>query len=228
MGTSSIELSKLLHDIASKQQGFFTAKQATAAGYADSVHNYHVQNGDWVKACRGIYRLAAFPESHWPELVIWSLWSRGREYKPLGVFSHDTALAIHGKLDEKTSALHMTVPTTFRKNCEIPPHLVLHKEDLAESEIEERDGYSVTTLERTLRDTETAHIVEMPKGPRGPVSVARSAPLRLGKRSPADLNLRDVLVVVKPFDAVEIKAVSITSAWSGGKSFEEALMAGED
>jgi hypothetical protein len=54
------------------QQGFFTTKQAKAAGYAENTHPYHVQAGNWVRENRGIYRLANFPESKRPDLMLWS------------------------------------------------------------------------------------------------------------------------------------------------------------
>ena len=151
MGTSSKELFTTLSGLAGLQEGYFSAKQAVMAGYADSVHNYHVRNGDWEKVYRGIYRLRGHPAGDWPELVIWSLWSRGRGDEPLGVYSHETAMAIHG-LGRKTPRLHMTVPSTFRKNCELPFELILHKADLAPEDMENKPGYRVTTPDRTRRD----------------------------------------------------------------------------
>ncbi|MGB7128727.1 MAG: type IV toxin-antitoxin system AbiEi family antitoxin domain-containing protein [Candidatus Rhabdochlamydia sp.] len=48
-----------LFEIAESQQGYFTFKQAIAAGFSDKNHRYHVQNGDWIKVLRGIYRLSS-------------------------------------------------------------------------------------------------------------------------------------------------------------------------
>lgn len=153
MGTSHKTLNGRLDAIAAAQQGFFTTGQALEAGYADSVHSYHVRNGDWEKAWRGVYRLASHPLPAWPELVVWSLWSRGRgDVRPQGVYSHETALAIHGVVGRRGRKLHMTVPGRFRRSAEVPGEMVLHKADLPDSDTEEREGYRVTTLERTLRD----------------------------------------------------------------------------
>jgi hypothetical protein len=138
--------------IASRQGGFFTATQAIQAGYVDAVHGYHVQNGDWEKRHRGIYRLTSAPLPPWPDLVLWSLWSRDRGGEPQGVFSHETALQIHGLVEKAPGPIHLTVPKSFRRNAEIPAELVLHKADLAEEEVERRDGYRVTTVRRTLED----------------------------------------------------------------------------
>lgn len=149
---SSKQSQRRLYEIASDQQGFFTAQQAKKAGYQDTLHGYHVRNGDWEKAARGVYRLAQFPASSWPELVIWWLWSRGRNDEPQGVFSHQTALQIHGLLPRDPSRLHLTVPVSFRRGIPIPGQLILHMEDLPEEAIEQREGYRVTTRTRAEAD----------------------------------------------------------------------------
>ena len=95
MGTSSKTIHKALLELSELQGGCFTAKQAVSIGYADSVHNYHVNNGDWIKEGRGIYRLAELPIQKRPELSVFALWSRGREDSPRGVYCMETALEIH-------------------------------------------------------------------------------------------------------------------------------------
>ena len=152
MGTSSKSIHRALAEVAELQGGCFTAKQAVSAGYADSVHNYHVNNGDWIKEGRGVYRLAELPKSEWPELVTWSLWSRGREDKPEGIYCMETALAIHGLVEKEDKIMHMAVPSSFRRNSEIPQQLKLYKEDVPAHDVEKRPGFLVTTLERTVRD----------------------------------------------------------------------------
>lgn len=132
---------------AAKNAGFFTAAQAREAGYADSVHGYHVDHGDWIRVQRGIYRLAEIPAPARPELVAFSLWSRDREGHPQGVFTHDTAREIHGFARINGGPAHMTVPRSFRKNAETPEGLVLHKDDLAPNQWEQRDGYRVLRAE---------------------------------------------------------------------------------
>lgn len=145
---------EVLSDLAAGQGGYFTATQAIEAGYADSQHVYHVRTGHWEKAHRGIYRLAGMPKPGWPELVVWALWSRDRDGSPQGVYSGETALAIHGAIERPAGPLHMTVPRSFRKNCEIPGELVLHKEDLAPEDIEGMAGFRVLTLRAALARSE--------------------------------------------------------------------------
>jgi len=92
MAQSHREASRRLFDFAEQQQGFFTTKQAKAAGFAENTHPYHLQAGNWTREHRGIYRLTLFPTSDRPDLVLWSLWSRNRKEAVEGVYSHQTAL----------------------------------------------------------------------------------------------------------------------------------------
>ncbi len=139
-----------LFETAEAQQGYFTTKQALRAGYASRTHLYHAGTGAWIREHRGIYRLARFPASPEGHYVLWSLWSRGRNDEPQGVYSHQTALSIHELSDVMPSKLHMTVPRTFRRNSSIPRILVLHKTELGKADIEQRQGYRVV---RPLRAT---------------------------------------------------------------------------
>src|SRR5229473_4160682 len=135
MAQSHREASRRLFEVADLQQGFFTAKQAKAAGFAENTHPYHVQAGNWIREHRGIYRLASFPRGERPDLMLWSLWSRNRGEVTQGVFSHETALSLHDLSDVMPAKLHMTVPRSFRRNSEIPRVLVLHFGDLPQSDI---------------------------------------------------------------------------------------------
>jgi hypothetical protein len=69
MAQSHREASRRLFDLAEQQQGFFTTKQAKAAGFAENTHPYHVQAGNWIREHRGIYRLTLFPTPDRPDLI---------------------------------------------------------------------------------------------------------------------------------------------------------------
>jgi predicted transcriptional regulator of viral defense system len=146
------EAAKRLYEIAEGQQGFFTTKQAKAIGFAENTHPYHVQVGNWIREHRGIYRLASFPRGEHPDLMLWSLWSRNRAEAVHGVYSHQTALSLHDLSDVMPAKLHMTVPTSFRRNSEIPRVLVLHFADLPQSDIGVAHGVRVTRPMRTILD----------------------------------------------------------------------------
>ncbi|MGA7624306.1 MAG: type IV toxin-antitoxin system AbiEi family antitoxin domain-containing protein [Candidatus Acidiferrales bacterium] len=146
------EAARRLYEIAEDQQGFFTTKQAKAAGFAENTHPYHVQAGNWIREHRGIYRLSSFPRSERPDLMLWSLWSRNREEVAQGVYSHQTALSIHDLSDVMPAKLHMTVPQNFRRNSEIPGVVVLHFADLLQGDIGAVHGVRVTKPMRTILD----------------------------------------------------------------------------
>jgi hypothetical protein len=149
-----------LYETAEAQQGFFTTKQAKAAGFAENTHPYHVQAGNWIREHRGIYRLALFPQTEHPDLAIWSLWSRNRNEETEGVYSHQTALSLHELSDVNPAKLHMTVPPRFRRNSEVPRILVLHREIVPPHDIQSAQGYRFTRPLRTIIDVMEAGTVE--------------------------------------------------------------------
>jgi predicted transcriptional regulator of viral defense system len=138
--------------IADAQQGFFTAQQASGAGIARSNHYRMVRSSQWIRVGRGIYRLAAYPTVDYPDLVIYSLWSRNKHGEPQGVWSHDTALNFYDVCDINPGKLHMTVPSGFRRMTPIPKVLQLHYGMLGDSDYRQHAGYRVTTPIRTLND----------------------------------------------------------------------------
>ena len=153
------EAARRLYEIAQSQQGFFTTKQATRAGFAEKTHAYHVKVRNWIREHRGIYRLANFPTTERPDLMLWYLWSQNRQEVLEGTYSHDTALSLHELSDIMPSKLHMTVPKHFRRNSRIPEVLVLHRADLSESDIEQMQGVRVTRPLRTVLDLlQTGHV----------------------------------------------------------------------
>ena len=160
MAQSHREASRRLFDLAEQQQGFFTTKQAKAAGFAENTHPYHLQAGNWIREHRGIYRLTLFPAPDRPDLVLWSLWSRNRKEEVDGVYSHQTALSLYELSDLNPAKLHMTVPTSFRRNSGIPGIVVLHYHDLLKSEIQAGPGYKYTQPLRTILDLIEAGTVE--------------------------------------------------------------------
>lgn len=141
-----------LFQIAEGQQGYFTAKQAEAAGFDKKNHHYHVRSGNWIWECRGVYRLSKFPIAEHPDMITWSLWSRDRSDHPRGVYSHETALSVYKLSDLMPAKLHMTVPPEFRRNAAIPEVLILHRARLQDQDIESMQGFRVTRPLKTIAD----------------------------------------------------------------------------
>lgn len=146
------QASRNLYEIAEPQYGFFTTKQAKEAGYDESKHGYHVRAGNWIREHRGIYRLRSFPSPERPDLMLWFLWSRDRNDVPQGTFSHQSALALYDLSDVNPAKLHMTVPKAFRRNSIVPKVVVLHKADLAPTDLLDILGVRATTPLRTITD----------------------------------------------------------------------------
>lgn len=138
------DLTRGLHAAAFRQAGYFTAAQARSLGYSYQAQKHHVDAGNWVRVDRGLFRLPAWPAGSHDSYVRWSLWSR-----ELGVISHATALAVHELSDADPARVHLTVPAGFRSRDDA---VVLHRGSLADTEVEQRDGWRLTTPVRTLLD----------------------------------------------------------------------------
>lgn len=141
-----------LMSIAQDQQGYFTTKQAIEAGYADNTHPYHVRAGNWERVSRGIYRLAHLPPPEDGEMMVWLLWSRGRDEKPVAAMSHQTALSLFELGDFNPAKVHMTVPPTFRRNSRPPKAVVLHRAKIATAELTQLRGLTLCRPIRALCD----------------------------------------------------------------------------
>ncbi|MGW1654060.1 type IV toxin-antitoxin system AbiEi family antitoxin domain-containing protein [Streptomyces atratus] len=132
---------------AAGQRGYFTAAQALDAGYSYQAQRYHAQRGNWLVVDRALYRFREFadlPGEGDEQLVRWSLWSKGR-----AVVSHATALAAHDLGTANPSRIHLTVPRGFRQKSDA---VILHCAELAESDVEGRMGYRVTTPLRAIAE----------------------------------------------------------------------------
>ncbi|MGH3830567.1 MAG: hypothetical protein ACRDRS_08990 [Pseudonocardiaceae bacterium] len=75
----------------------------------------------------------------------WSLWSRGR-----AVVSHTSALAVHDLGIANPAEIHLTVPSSFRQKGSA---VVLHRCELADDDVEQHEGFRVTTPLRAAVET---------------------------------------------------------------------------
>lgn len=144
MSVDRRDLRRQLLALASNQGGYFTASEAKDIGYSYQAQAYHRQSGNWVQIDRAIYRLLEWPPSEHDDLIRWSLWSAGR-----AVISHETALATHEVGEFEAPRIHLTVPHGFRKDDDA---LVLHKAGLPDEDVEDRGGFRITTVSRSLID----------------------------------------------------------------------------
>jgi predicted transcriptional regulator of viral defense system len=137
-----------LYEIAAAQEGLFTAHQAAEAGYSPQLLVHHVSRGRALRVRRGIYRLVHFPAGEHEALVSAWLWS-----ERAGVFSHQTALALHRLSDAMPTQLHLTVPSEWRRRrFRLPEGLILHHADLSKRDRTWFGPVPVTSVKRTLND----------------------------------------------------------------------------
>ena len=99
-----------LYDIAAPQAGYFSLSQANDAGFSKQLLQFYLRDGRIDRAGRGIFRLRHFPSTfeHEDLVPVW-LWT-----DQVGVFSHETALALHQLSDALPSKHHVTVPLAWR------------------------------------------------------------------------------------------------------------------
>ena len=137
-----------LYEFASAQDGHFTTAQAAESGYSPQLLAKYMQNGRIQRIRRGIYRLVHFPAGEYEDLVVFWLWS-----EQMGVFSHETALFLHGLSDILAGQIHMTLPAPWKlRRFRIPQRLILYFNELSEEEYTWSGNVPVTTPTRTLCD----------------------------------------------------------------------------
>jgi len=143
-----------LFELASGQEGLFTSAQADEAGLYPQLLRRYVQFGRVRRVRRGIYRIVHFPPGEHEDLAALWLWS-----KRAGVFSHDTALSLHGLSDLLPKRVHLSVPAEWRRRrLRVPPGLVLHHATVTRAEQAWVGPVPVTEPGRTLLDCAQAHL----------------------------------------------------------------------
>jgi predicted transcriptional regulator of viral defense system len=142
-----------LFEVAQGQAGYFTTRQGAVAGYSPQLLAY-LGDKKVVRVRRGIYRLVHFPVSDHEDLVVLWLWS-----ERVGVFSHETALALHDLSDTLPGKVHMTLPASWRRRrFRVPAGLVLYFADVGEADRASFSAVPVTAPLRTLVDCLAAHV----------------------------------------------------------------------
>jgi predicted transcriptional regulator of viral defense system len=138
----------LLFETAGAQEGYFTTKQASDAGYSSQLLVKHMRAGRISRTRRGIYRLVHFPAAEHEGLVSTWLWS-----EQAGVVSHESALALHELSDVLPAQIHLTLPGAWRhRRFRVPADVVLHHADVP---VEDRGWFGpvpTTNPRRTLND----------------------------------------------------------------------------
>jgi predicted transcriptional regulator of viral defense system len=152
----------------------------------------HIHAGRVMRAHRGIYRLIHFPPGEHEELVTIWLWS-----ERAGVFSHQTALALHGLSDVLPANVHLTLPGAWRnRRFRIPDGVILHHSDLSSNEQAWFDAVPITSPRRSLSDCA--------KEPISPDLLRQAAQQSIRRGLVAKAEITEVEEVLKPFGGLDL------------------------
>jgi predicted transcriptional regulator of viral defense system len=137
-----------LYETAAAQEGHFTTAQAAEAGYYPQLLTKYLKNGRIVRVRRGVYRLVHFPPGDYEDLVVVWLWS-----DRAGVFSHETALALHRLSDALPAKVHLTLPPAWKsRRLQAPAGVALRFADIDDADRTWAGAVQVTTPARTVID----------------------------------------------------------------------------
>ncbi len=137
-----------LFDTALAQEGHFTTAQASEAGYSSQLLDRYLRTGKVKRVRRGVYRIVHFPAGDHEDLVALWLWS-----DRTGVYSHETALALHDLSDLMPSRVHLTLPSAWlSRRLRVPYGVVLHYADIDEAARAWSGAVPVTAPLRTIVD----------------------------------------------------------------------------
>lgn len=143
-----------LFAVAGTQGGYFTTAQAAQAGYSPPLLHKYLANWKIARTRRGVYRLVHFPSSEHEDLIVLWLWAERQ-----GLFSHETALALHDLSDILPGKIHMTLPLAWRqRRLQVPAGLMLHFADVGSPDRTFHGEVPITTPRRTIQDCIAAEV----------------------------------------------------------------------
>ena len=136
--------------LAEGRDGYFTTAEAAKMGMNTALLAQLEQAGHIERELPKVYRLARWPAAAHPGLWPAFLWA---EAKAPSVFSHRTALTLHGLSDVNPAKIELTFLDRMpRIRGVVPAALTLHARSMLASDITLIDGLPVTRLRRTLVD----------------------------------------------------------------------------
>jgi predicted transcriptional regulator of viral defense system len=176
-----------LYQTASAQAGHFTTKQAADAGFSTHLLFKHIRAGRVFRVRHGVYRLVHFPSAEHEELAVVWLWSDRK-----GVFSHQTALALHGLSDVLPNRIHLTLPAQWsERRLRVPAGVALHYASVPNRDRAWSGPVPITSPRRTL--------VDCAKDQVSPDLLRQAAQQALRRGLVTRPDLHDVEVALEPF-----------------------------
>lgn len=133
--------------LAAPQLGYFHRTQAHTVGYSRQLMKYYIEKSLIERTTRdGVFHLTRFPRGEREELIVLWLTTEGR-----GVFSHETALWLHGLLDHTPTPHTMTLPPEWRRRRR-PEGVRCHLDQLPPDCLETQGALPLTSPVRSLAD----------------------------------------------------------------------------
>jgi hypothetical protein len=130
-------------------RGYFNLAAAAAHDISRQLLQHYVRTGDLRRLGRGAFQFAGFAAARYEDGAAAWLWSDGE-----GVLSHETALMLHGLIDERPARVHLTLPSHwYRRRVRGPRGVVLHYLDLVEHQRQGRPPMPFTALDASLIDS---------------------------------------------------------------------------
>ena len=142
----------LLYDLAAAHGGYFSVREAAQVDLTTPYLNHYRKRGQIVPAFRGVYRLVNFPPGDHEELVVVWLATDGE-----AVFSHETALQLHGLSDLLPNRIHVSLPRTWQRRL-LPDGVERHYIPAPLAERSWIGDVPATTPLRTLADCAKTHV----------------------------------------------------------------------
>jgi predicted transcriptional regulator of viral defense system len=148
------ELPSSLREVANRQSGVFSRKQALQAGLSEATVKYRAMSGSWRKLHPGVYAMFTGPPGRGAQL-----WAAVLSAGPGAVLSHETAAELQQLIDKPAPLIHVTVPAT-RRVAPVPGIAIHLSARIADAQFP-ADVLPQTWVEDTVLDlTQTAETID--------------------------------------------------------------------
>lgn len=134
----------MLADLARRQGGYLTARQARAAGCSPARLRAGLTRSDLVQVHTNLLRLAYWPASPFDEYAKWCAWFEGT-----ATVSHQSAAQLHGLGRLRPRLVHLSAPTGAPVGV---AEVAVRRATLTDPDVESAGTFVVTTPLRTIFD----------------------------------------------------------------------------
>jgi hypothetical protein len=141
---SASEAFPMLADVARRQGGYLTARQARAAGCSAARIRAGLAQCDLVQVHVNLLRLAYWPAGPFDEYAKWCAWFEGA-----ATVLHQSAAQLHGLGRLRPRLLHLSAPTGASVGV---AEVAVRRAELTALDVEPAGTFFVTTPIRTILD----------------------------------------------------------------------------